>query len=176
VSGLDAEVVLAAAYAAILLGCAYGLDALARHSHRRSEQYGIGGSRFHAHIDAWECPEGEYLHLRHRDDERRLVRYRARALVCNACPAKAACTNSDEGRELVRSLDTWPRSEVGRFHRVVSLSLVGLAGLISVVALLRNHEPAEAALLGAALVCAGIAARSLAAALRHRPGDSHALA
>jgi hypothetical protein len=176
VSSLGPEALLAAAYAAILVGSAYALDALARHSQRRSETYGTGRFRFHPHIDAWECPEGELLHLARTDEERRLVRYRARPLVCNSCPAKPECTDSDEGREIVRSLDTWPHSEVGRFHRVVSLSLVALAGLVAALALVRNHEPAEALLLCGVIVCAALAARSLAAELRQRPGDGHAVA
>lgn len=175
-SALDAEVLLAAGYGAILLATAFGLDALARHSHRRADEYGTGGFRFHARIDAWECPQGEYLHVEARDEERRLLRYRARPLVCNACPAKAECTDSDEGREIVRSLDDWPRSQAGRFHRVVSLSLVALAGLIASVVLVRHHEPSEALLLGGVLLGAVLAARSLAAELRAAPGDPRLLA
>ncbi len=165
-TALDPEALLAAAYGAILVASAYGLDLLARHSQRRADEYGTGGFRFHPHIDAWECPEGEYLHLVDDDRERRLARYRARALVCNACPAKSACTESDEGRELVRSLEDWPRTEAGRFHRVISLALVGLAGLLASIVLVRHHEPAEAVLLAAVLVCVALAARGLAAALR----------
>lgn len=175
-TSLDPEVLLATAYAAILLASAYGLDALARHSHRRAEAYGNGGFRFHPHVDAWECPEGEYLHVETHDRERRLVRYRARPLVCNACPAKTECTDSDEGRELVRSLDAWPLSEAGRFHRIVSLTLVALAALIPAVVLVRHHEPAEALLLGSVVAAAAVAARSLAAELRARPTDPHLVA
>lgn len=175
-SAVGPEALLAATYAGILLATAFGLDALARHSQRRSDQYGTGRFRFHEHLDAWQCPEGELLYLAHRDEGRRLVRYRARPHVCNACHAKPACTDSDNGREIVRSLDVWPRSEVGRFHRVVSLSLVVLAGLVAAVALVRNHEPAEALILCAVLVSVAAAARSLTAELRARPSDSHAVA
>lgn len=165
-SGLDVEVVLAAAYGGALLAAAVVLDLLARHSHMRADRYRTGGFRFHAHLDAWECPEGEHLHLREHDHERRVARYRARAHVCNACAAKPACTDSDDGRELVRSLDAWPRSEAGRFHRGISLALVALAGLIAAVVLLRHHELAEAALLAAVLVAAALVARALVAELR----------
>ena len=175
-SGLDPEVLLAAAYAAVLLGVALGLDLLARHSHARTERYRTGGFRFHAHLDAWECPEGEHLHLREVDGERRLARYRARPHVCNACAAKPACTDSDEGRELTRPLDAWPRSEAGRFHRVISLALVALAAVIAVVALLRHHEPAEAGVLFAVLAAAAIAARTLVSELRAAPVEPGLLA
>ena len=175
-TAFDPEVLLAAVYAALLLGSAFGIDLLARHSHARAELYRTGGFRFHAHVDAWECPEGEYLHLEGRDDERRLLRYRARPLVCNACPAKTLCTDSDEGRELVRSLDEWPRSEAGRFHRGISLALVGLSGLVAAVVLVRHHEPGEALLLGSVLVGAAFVARSLLAELRAAPAEPRVLA
>ena len=77
------------------------------------------------------------------------MRYRAKAHICNGCPRKEACTDSDHGREIVRPLDPWPHSEAGRFHRGLSLVLVALALLVLVAAGVRNHEPAEAALLGA---------------------------
>ncbi len=175
-SGLDVEVVLAAAYGGGLIAAAVVLDLLARHSHARADRYRTGGFRFHAHLDAWECPEGEHLHLRELDHELRVARYRARAHVCNACSAKPACTDSDDGRELVRSLDAWPRSEAGRFHRGISLALVTLAVLIAAVALVRHHEVAEAALLAVVFVAAALVARALVAELRATPSEPHVLA
>lgn len=151
-SGLDAEVALTAAYALFLLGIAGGLDLLARHSHRRSEGYRTAGFRYHAHLDAWECPEGQQLWLHEHDHERRLLRYRGRPQICNACASKPDCTDSDEGREILRSLEPWPRSEAGRFHRVVSLMLVLLAALLVSIELVRHRDPAELALLGAVLL------------------------
>lgn len=174
-SSLDAEVLLAAVYGGLLLVSAYGIDALARHSHTRAELYRTGGFRYHPHLDAWECPEGEHLHLESHDHERRLLRYRARPLVCNACPAKVACTDSDAGRELVSSLDAWPRSEAGRFHRGISLALVALSGLVAAIVLVRHHEPAEALLLGGVLVGAGLVARSLVSELRAAPPEPRLL-
>jgi hypothetical protein len=175
VSPLD-ESLLAAVYASLLLATAYGLDMLARHSHARADRYGTGGFLFHRHLDAWECPEGEYLHLAEHDRERRLVRYRARAFVCNACPAKPECTESDDGREIVRSLDDWARSEAGRFHRAVSLSLVALAALIALVVLVRHHDPGEVALLASVLAAAAFVARRLAGELRTAPAEPRPLA
>ena len=85
------------------------------------------------------------------------MRYRAKAHVCNACPSKDACTDSDRGREIVRPLDPWPHSEAGRFHRGISLMLVALALLVLVVGAARNHRPDEAALLlGALFVAVGV--------------------
>jgi hypothetical protein len=149
VSGLDAESALAAAYALFLLGSALVLDLLARHAGRRSDRYRTAGFRYHEHLDAWECAEGQHLWPVEHDHHLRLVRYRGKPRVCNACPAKGGCTDSETGREVVRFLDTWPRSEAGRFHRAISLSLVVLAGVVTAVALTRNHDATDALVLAA---------------------------
>jgi hypothetical protein len=162
VSALDAEVALAAGYALFLLAVAAGLDLLARHSHRRSERYRTAGFSYHPHLDAWECPEGEHLWLHEHDHERRLLRYRGRPQVCNTCPRKPACTDSDEGREIVRFLADWPQLEAGRFHRGLSAMLVALAALIVVVALVRHHAPAELVALGSLLLLTAAVGRHLA--------------
>jgi hypothetical protein len=125
VTDLNAEVALALGYALFLLALAGGLDLLARHSHGRSQRYRTAGFRFHPHLDAWECPEGQHLWLHEHDQESRLLRYRGKPEVCNACPRKRECTDSDEGREIVRFLDEWPRLEAGRFHRGLALTLIG---------------------------------------------------
>ena len=54
--------------------------------------------------DYWLCPEGEHLWPHELDPELRLVRYRARAHVCNGCAVKHRCTDSDRAeRSSVRS-------------------------------------------------------------------------
>jgi hypothetical protein len=152
VSGLDTEVVLASGYALFLLAAGGGLDLLARHSQRRTERFRTAGFRYHSHLDAWECPEGQHLWPHDHDHERRLVRYRGKPQVCNACLAKPGCTESDDGREIIRTLDSWPRSDAGRFHRVLSVMLVLLAALLVFVELVRHRDPLEALLLGLVLV------------------------
>lgn len=143
------EAVLAAGYALFLLASALALDLLARHANRRSHRFRTAGFVYHEHLDLWECPEGEHLRRVEDDHELRLVRYRARAHICNACRVKESCTDSDEGREIVRSLEEWSRSEAGRFHRAISLALLSLAGLIVAVAAARNHHPDELLTFGA---------------------------
>lgn len=161
-SGPDAEVVLASGYAVFLLATAAGLDLLAQHSYRRSERFRTAGFRYHAHLDAWECPEGQHLWLHEHDHARRALRYRGKPHVCNACPAKPDCTDSDEGREIVHSLDSWARSEAGRFHRVLSMTLVLLAALLLSAELLRHRDPSELLLLGLLLVASLAAGGRLA--------------
>ena len=101
---------------------------------------------YHEQHDHWECPEGEHLWPHEFDHERRLVRYRAKAHICNGCPRKDACTDSDRGREIVRPLDPWPHSEAGRFHRGLSLMLVALALFVIAIGGVRNHGSADVAL------------------------------
>jgi hypothetical protein len=165
------EVVLAAGYAALLIAGAFVLEWLSAHTHRRSLRYRTAGFTYDEDHDHWECPEGQYLWPHEFDHERRLVRYRARAHVCNGCSRKAACTDSDRGREIVRALDPWPHSEAGRFHRGIALLLVGLALLILLVEGARHHRPQEAALLAALLVIGALAARWLARDLRAHPAN-----
>jgi hypothetical protein len=165
------EVVLAAGYAGLLIAGAFVLEWLSAHTHRRSLRYRTAGFSYHEDHDRWECPEGQHLWPHAFDQERRLVRYRAKAHICNACPRKAACTDSDRGREIVRPLDPWPHSEAGRFHRGISLLLVGLALLVLVVETVRHHRIEEAALLAALLVTGALAARRLAHDLRAHPAN-----
>jgi hypothetical protein len=168
---VNVEALLGAAYAFALLLAAGMLEWLSAHTHRRSLRYRTAGFDYQADHDVWICPEGEHLWPHEFDTERRLVRYRARAHVCNGCPVKERCTDSERGREIVRPLDPWPHSEAGRFHRVIALMLVGLGGLVTAVALIRNHEPGEAALLLGLLVACAFLGRFLLRDLRMHPAN-----
>ena len=163
------EIFLAVGYAIFLLGVAIGLDLLARHSHTRSERYRTAGFTYHIAHDAWICPEDQLLVRSEVDHERRLVRSQGRPQICNYCPAKAECTDSEEGREVVRAMDPWPHSEAGRFHRGISLAVALIAGLILVAEAIRNHAPLEFAVLGAVLATTMLVAWHLHAAFRATP-------
>jgi len=165
------EVFLAVGYAIFLLGVAIGLDLLARHSHTRSERYRTAGFTYHPSHDAWICPEDQLLVRSEVDHERRLVRYRGRPQICNYCPAKAECTDSEEGREVVRAMDPWPHSEAGRFHRGISLAVALIAGLILLAEAIRNHDPLDLAVLGATLVIVALMAWHLHSAFRATPAN-----
>lgn len=165
------EVFFAASYAVFLLAVALGLDLIARHSHKRSEQYRTAGFTYHHTHDAWICPENQILTRSETDHERRLVRYRGRPQICNHCPSKADCTDSDGGREILRTMDTWPHSEAGRFHRGISLTLALLAGTVLVVEALRNHAPLELTFLCAAFLTVSFIGWHLHAAFRTTPAN-----
>ena len=168
---MSPEVALAAGYAAFLTGGAFALEWLSAHTHRRALRYSTAGFVYDEIHDHWVCPEGEQLWPHELDRERRLTRYRARAHVCNACPSKHRCTDSDHGREIVRPLDPWPHSEAGRFHRVIALIMVGLAALVLLVELARHHDPLEAALLLGLLGPTVLAGRWLLSDLRVHPSN-----
>ncbi|MEO8690472.1 MAG: hypothetical protein ABI611_19925 [Solirubrobacteraceae bacterium] len=166
---MSPEALLAGGYAGFLLAAAILIEWLSAHTHRRSLRYRTAGFTYHEEHDHWDCPEGQQLWPHEFDHERRLVRYRAKAHICNACPLKAACTDSDRGREIVRPLDPWPHSEAGRFHRGLSLVLIALALLVIVVAGARNHDAADAAGLLALLAIAVGVGRWLARDFRAHP-------
>ncbi len=169
--GIHPEVLVAVGYAVFLLGLALGLDSMARRSHVRSEHYRTAGFAYHHKSDAWICPEDQVLQRSETDHERRLVRYRGRPQICNHCPAKSDCTDSDGGREVVRAMDPWPHSEAGRFHRGISLAVALIAAPILGAVALRNHAPLELVVLGAAFLVVALTAWHLHSAFRATPAN-----
>jgi hypothetical protein len=136
------EPLLAGAYILLLVLIAMALEWMARHSHRRADQYHTGGFRFHPDRDSWECPTGMALVRAEVDHQLRVVRYRAPAHVCNNCAIKSRCTHSDRGREIPVPMDPWLNSASLRFQTGISLVLLILSGLIAVIELFRHgHGP-----------------------------------
>ena len=138
---LNPEVEIVGAYAVVLLAVAAVLDWLGQHTQRRSERFRTAGFRYQPQHDAWTCSQDEMLWPMEYDAERHLVRYRAKPSVCNACHVKPDCTDSLQGREVIRAVAPWPHSEAGRFHRGMSLVLVGLAAVLLLVAATRHPQP-----------------------------------
>lgn len=158
---IQLEALLEAGYVVALVVVALGLEQMARIAHQRSERFETAGFRYHAVLDAWECPTGEHLALVGMNTDGRIARYRARAAACNRCPIKSDCTDSDTGRELERTVDAWPRSDITRFYRVLALVLVVLATFITSVGLVRNHGPAELVALGGVLALVAYVGRRM---------------
>jgi hypothetical protein len=103
------------------------------------------------------------------DEQAQLMRYRAKPSICNACPVKRSCTSSRHGREITRETQPWPHSEAARFHRGLVLVLVGLAGLLLMLMVVRNHQPADLAVLIGPLVACGILAHRFTEHFRRTP-------
>jgi hypothetical protein len=168
---VPAEVLLIGGYAVALLGVAVGLDWLGKHTASRADRFRTAGFRYHPTHDAWVCPRDEMLWPSGYDAELHLLRYRAKPSVCNACPVKAACTSSAHGREITRPLAPWPHSEAGRFHRGLSLVLVGLAAMLVVATAVGHRDPLSLGLLGAVLLMAGAVGYRLSAHFRAAPAN-----
>jgi hypothetical protein len=148
---LHIEVAQAAGYAGLLIVVASGLEWFGRHSHRRSGQFRTAGFKYHGQLDVWECPCGHHLHPHYRDPVREVVRYRAPAHTCNACARKNDCTDSEHGREIIHSSESWIETEAGKFHRVLSLTLLFLAALILIAEMFRYPTLPEILLPGSVL-------------------------
>jgi len=132
------ESIVMLGYALSLVVIALLLEWAARHVHRRSLKVSSVGFTYHPDRDIWSCPRNQHLFPVFSDSVKGTVTYRAPAAACNACPSKAACTDSDGGREIERNQLGELEYGVRRFHRAVSLTLVVLASLILVVALFRT--------------------------------------
>jgi hypothetical protein len=163
------EALLFAGYATALLIFAGALDVLARHSSARTDRYQTAGFRYHPQHDAWVCPQDEMLWPTSYDEQRHLMRYRAKPSVCNSCPVRSACTSSPHGREITRPTQPWPHSEAARFHRGLVLVLVGLAALVVVVMAVRHPQPANLAVLAVPLIASVLLARRFTEHFRRTP-------
>ena len=166
VEGFHAEVLMAAGYAMFLVLVAVMLEWLAKHSHRRSEQMRVTGFKFHAEFDHWECPTGQLLHRHSVDHVNNVVRYRAIGHICNCCHKKPDCTDSEEGREIERRVDSWVQSEIRRYHRGISLALLLLAALFLLPQLFWFTQPRDLALVGSLLLAVGVLGVRLLAGFR----------
>ncbi len=78
----------------------------------------LGPSRFtyDGERDVYICPEGTLLHPYRRELKAEKVEYRAEASICNACPRKAECTPSDQGRQVHRSFHAEYLDRVRGYH------------------------------------------------------------
>jgi hypothetical protein len=83
---------------------------------RRTPYYGKDRFRYDAVQNVYWCPENRALrrHAWHRSE--RAFIYRGEAAACNACPVKDACTTSQQGRTLRRSIFTDYLERVQSYH------------------------------------------------------------
>ncbi|HUJ31144.1 MAG TPA: hypothetical protein VLY23_07670 [Candidatus Acidoferrum sp.] len=172
IPGVHLEVVLAAGYVIFLAGVAFVLELLARHSHKRSERYRNSGFVYFHKTDLWECPEGSQLTRADVDYQRRIVYYRAPADACNVCCVKKNCTDSDDGRQLEKRLDSWLESELRRFHRGLSLALLVLATIILIAEAARHTAPRDLLIVFCLLLPVGFAETKLFASFLARQHDT----
>ncbi|MFO0906902.1 MAG: hypothetical protein U0794_00830 [Isosphaeraceae bacterium] len=114
-------------YVVVLWAGGWLLELLARVHFHRAERYAHAGFSYDAAVDRYECPQGEFLTLDVRDDRNRLAIYKAPAATCNECMLKVFCTPHDAGRRVYRSLAAFHETDIGRFHRGLSLVTLSVA-------------------------------------------------
>lgn len=148
---VELEAWLVLSYVGMVLTGARLSEALARLHFQRARRHAEAGFEYDAGADHYRCPEGERLTLHLIERASRQALYRAPASRCNGCLLKASCTPHDEGRHLYRPLATWAETDVGRFHRRVSMLMIGVAVMFSLVAFARWFGQPGTGLLLAAL-------------------------
>src|SRR5436305_12988638 len=67
--------------------------------------------------DLYVCPQGQSLRPFHPEYKAEKVEYRANAATCNACPLKAQCTPSEQGRQVHRSFYASHLERVRSYHQ-----------------------------------------------------------
>lgn len=134
---LSLEYVLILGYAVLLALIALLLEMAARRAHQRSLNMSTAGFTYHPERDVWKCPRDQHLFPVFSDRQHGVVVYRAPASVCNVCPSKAACTDSNTGREIERRIPNGLEYGMQRFHRAMSLMLLVLASAMLIVELIR---------------------------------------
>jgi len=160
------EYVLMLGYAVTLALIALLLELAARHAHQRSLETATVGFTYHREHDVWICPRDERLFPVFSDQAKGVVIYRAPAAACNSCPSKAACTDSENGREIERRIPQGLEFGMQRFHRAMSLTLMVLADLMLAVELFRAPGIYPRLALAAMLVVFSLVIRELASSLR----------
>jgi hypothetical protein len=103
------------------------LDCAARAHFRRAQRFAHTGFDYDEELDRYECPQGELLTLHTFDDRNKLAIYKAPASTCNECVLKQFCTPHDEGRRVYRSLTEFHETDVGKFHRALSVIALAVA-------------------------------------------------
>src|SRR5208283_410344 len=166
---LDLALVLLLTYLLVLWAGGWVLEFLAKAHFHRAQRYAHTGFAYDVALDRYECPQGELLTLHTFDDRNKLAIYKAPASSCNACVLKSFCTPHDEGRHVYRSLAEFHETDVGRFHRWLSLIILSVALTFSVGGVLAWwNRPGEWLLV----ISAGISLVLLWLDVRDAPKDS----
>ena len=166
--GVHVEVLLALVYALFLAAVAFLLELLARRTQTRAADYRLSGFVYFRDLDYFECPAGHQLVQLETDHHRRITSYRAPAGACNSCSLKLNCTDSDEGRVLEKRWNAWLESEIRRFHRGISLTLLFLASVVVLAEIFRYAQPHDRQVLELTLLPLAFAQFKLLPSLWHR--------
>jgi hypothetical protein len=83
----------------------------------RTPHYGASHFTYDVERDEYRCPQGQSLRRRKAKYTEEVIVYQAAAATCNACPLKAACTASDQGRMVRRSFHAAALERVRARHQ-----------------------------------------------------------
>ena len=84
---------------------------------KRSSLFGRQAFIYDAKADHYTCPNGTILHWERHDYVNQTHHYHADATICNACPLKAKCTTSKDGRTIRRSFFQEYLDRVAAYHQ-----------------------------------------------------------
>jgi transposase len=87
---------------------------------RRAGFFGPDAFTYNAEQDIYTCPNGTALRFRGNHYTARARAYQAPASACNACPIKARCTDSRQGRSFTRSFDEAYLDRVRGYHETAA--------------------------------------------------------
>ena len=87
---------------------------------QRTPFYGASRFTYDPERDEFRCPEGQVLRRKTAKYTEGVVVYQAEAATCNACPLKAACTESSQGRQVRRSLAAEYLDRVRAYHETAA--------------------------------------------------------
>jgi Transposase DDE domain len=79
--------------------------------------FGPAQFTYDAEHDRYICPTGQLLHLSKMEYTGQKAEYRADPATCNACPLKAQCTPSNQGRQVHRSFHASYLERVRGYHQ-----------------------------------------------------------
>jgi transposase len=84
---------------------------------QRTPYYGTSQFAYDPERDEYRCPQDHALRRRKTKYTEEVVVYQAEGATCRACPVKAACTESDQGRQVRRSFYVEYLDRVRGYHQ-----------------------------------------------------------
>jgi transposase len=87
---------------------------------QRTPFYGASRFTYDPERDEYRCPQDHALPRSHAKYTEGVVVYQGDAATCNACPLKAACTGSSQGRQVRRSLYAEYLGRVRAYHETAA--------------------------------------------------------
>lgn len=128
---VDLELWIVLGYVLVVLTGARMTELLARAHFAQAHRRALLGFEYVAEEDQYRCAEGERLSLHSLDPARGLAVYQALPERCGSCALKQACVPDAGGRRVYRSLITWAETDLGRFHRRVSMLMYTAGAVLS---------------------------------------------